>query len=117
MIIEHAINGSKDTSIHDFKVSVSGMNLTLSNGSYFRGGKELFTDNVNTVVTIPTSTDLTYYEVWITENGLSILTRKETDDFPYNLLTNQIDRLCWLTIPANCTDLNSAEIHVIKVVE
>jgi hypothetical protein len=117
VITEHVVKGSKDTSFHDFNISVSGMVLTLSNGSYFRGGQEIFKDVDNTVVTIPTSTDLIYYELWITKDNLSILTRKENEEFHYDNLVNQIDRICWLTIPANCTDLNSAEIHVVKVVE
>jgi hypothetical protein len=117
LIIEHTIKGSKDTSFHDFQISVLGMVLTLSNGSYFRGGQEVFKDIENTTVTIPSSTDLIYYEFWITTDGLCILTRKENEDFPYEQLTNQIDRICWFSVPANCTDLSTIDFNIIKVVE
>jgi hypothetical protein len=117
LIIEHTVKGSKDASFHDFQISVLGMNLSLSSGSYFRGGQEIFKDIDSTVIAIPTLTDLIYYELWITTNGLLILTRKENEDFPYGQLTNQIDRICWFSVPANCTDLNNIDVHFVKVVE
>jgi hypothetical protein len=117
LIKEQTIKGSKDTSFHDFQLNVSGLVLTLSNGSYFRAGQEIFKDNEITVVNIPVSANLIYYELWITNDGLCVLTRKENEDFPYEQMTNQIDRLCWFYIPANCMDLNAVDINFIKVVE
>lgn len=117
MIKEQIIKGSKNTSFHDFQLSITGLNLILTNGSYFRGGQELFKDIESTVVTIPSSVDSIYYELWITDNGLSVLSRKENEEFSYNQLTNQIDRLCWFNVPANCTDLNTVDINFVKVVE
>jgi hypothetical protein len=117
MIIEHTIIGSKETSFHTFQINVSKMNLLLSNGSYFQDGKEIFTTMINSTILIPSVTELTYYEVWLTMDGISILTRKLNEEFGFDQLVNPIDRLCWFAVPVNCTDLSTIDIDFIKVVE
>lgn len=116
MIINHQIKGSMETSFHNLQIQVSNMNITILNGSYFQNGVEVFAMYTNTVISIPSSTDLIYYEVWITKNGLSVLTRKENEHFAYEQLVNQIDRICWFSVPANFYNLNEVDIHFIKVV-
>lgn len=117
MIIEHTITGSKDTSFHNLQLIVSNLNIILTSGSYFRNNVEIFKMDSDTVITIPQSTDIMNYEIWITKNGISVLARKENEEFAYNQLVDEIDRLCWLYVPANCNNLNLADTHFVKVVE
>jgi hypothetical protein len=117
MIIEHQIKGSKETSFHDLQIQVSILDITLLSGSYFQKNVRVFTLSSNTTISIPQSNTLTYYEIWITKNGISVLVRGENEDFPYGQLVDQIDRICWFSVPANCTDLSNVDIHLMKVVE
>jgi hypothetical protein len=117
MIIEHIVQGSKQTSFHDFNVSTYNMILSISKGSYYRAGVKIFNGDTVANITIPIQTELTNYEVWLTSNGLSILTRTENENFAYDQLINQIDRLAWFDVPTNCTNLNNTDIHFVKVVE
>jgi hypothetical protein len=117
MIIEHVVNGSKETSYHNIQITAANLDFTLKSGSYFQNGQEIFNMINDTVVSIPLANQLTHYEIWITKNGFSILTRTDTEDFAYSHLINQIDRLCWFSVPASCTDLSTLDIHLVKVVE
>jgi hypothetical protein len=117
MVIEHIVKGSKNTSLHNFILNINGMNINISNGSYFRAGKELFKSNNGATVTIPSLNELNHYEIWLTKDGISILTRTENEDFAFEQLVNQIDRISWFSVPPNCTNLNTIDIHFVKVVE
>jgi hypothetical protein len=117
VIIEHTLKGSKETSFHNLQLIISNLSIILTNGSYFRNNEEIFKLDSDTVINIPQSAEIMNYEIWITKNGILILARKENEQFAYNQLTDEIDRLCWLSVPANCTNLNLADVHFIKVVE
>jgi hypothetical protein len=117
LIIEHTLKGSKDTSFHDLQLTISNLNIIFSSGSYFRNSEEIFKLESDTVITIPQSTEIMNYEIWITKNGISVLVRKENEEFSYNQLVDEIDSLSWLVVPANCNNLNLADVHVVKVVE
>lgn len=116
MVTEHTIQGSKDTSFYDLGISLAQLNINISKGSYYKNNTKIFEMDNDVYLTIPQSADLMHYEIWITQNGFSVLTRKDNEDFAYNQLVNQIDRIGWLSVPANCTDLNSADVHIVKVV-
>jgi hypothetical protein len=117
MIVEHVVKGSKETTLHSFHVSINKLNLIISNGSYFRANIEYFKLSDDTTINFISQTENTYYEIWLTDNGISILTRKEDEDFAYEQLVNPIDRIVYFNLPTNCTDLNKIDIHFVKVVE
>nr|WP_309101691.1 hypothetical protein [Fredinandcohnia onubensis] len=114
MITEHIVEGSKATSFHDFRITTNGMNLIVTNGSYFRGGNEIFSGTNDAIIQIPSPSQLTHYEIWLTETGLVALERTDTQVF--NVVENPIDRLAWFSVPENCTNLEKGEIYLVKVV-
>lgn len=113
MFIYHNVAGSIGTSLHDFEISINGMELNISNGSYFIAGNEVFSSIDGATLTIPVSTEITHYEIWLTKSGVSILVRNESQDF--DEINNSIDRLAWFSVPADELDLTNVEIHVVKV--
>lgn len=115
MIIENIVKGSKNTSFHDFEIGVSGMDLTVSKGSYFQAEQEKIKSDNDVVIPISSPTETTHFEMWITETGIQILTRTDSENFA--IVDNPIDRLAWFTVPTNTVDLNGVDIHIIKVAE
>lgn len=115
MIIEHIVKGSKETSSHSFSVSVNGMNLIVTKGSYFLNNTEKIKSDNDVSITIDSPTEDTHYELWLSETGLQVLSRTDSENF--DTVENSIDRLAWFTISANETDLNNTEINFVKVVE
>lgn len=92
------------------------MNLILSGGYYFLSGSEKLKSFNETIIPIPSSDEITHFEVWLTGQGISVLSRVKDEDFAYDQLTEQIDKLAWLSVPANCTDLSYVDVHFVKVV-
>ncbi|WP_209121501.1 hypothetical protein [Alkalihalobacillus sp. BA299] len=115
MIIEHIVEGSQNTSLHDFQISINGLDLMISGGSYYQAGQEKFVSSEEATIQIPSPTELTHYTLWLTESGINVLAR--TDKEEYTEVLNPVDRLAWFSIPANETDLNNVDIHFVKVVE
>jgi hypothetical protein len=115
LIIDHIVKGSKNTSFHDFKINLDDMNLSISAGSYFRDNTELIKSENGTLINIPVPNVDTYYEVWLTDNGVQVIYRTDNEDF--DVIDNPIDRLVWFTLPSEETDLNNLDIHFLKVVD
>nr|WP_309099059.1 hypothetical protein [Fredinandcohnia onubensis] len=114
MIKEHIVEGSKDTSFHDFVITTNGMNLIVTNGSYFRRGNKIFSGINDALIQIPSPSQLTHYELWVTETGLVL--KERTDTQVFDEVENPIDRLAWFSVPENCTSLEDVEVIFVKVV-
>jgi hypothetical protein len=115
MINEITVLGSKETTLHDFKLEQVGMDLVFSNGSYIQDNTERFATETGATVTIPSPASDTHYEIWLSEAGLAILSRLDSEEF--GEVTNPIDRLAWFTVPALALSLDDVEISFVKVSE
>lgn len=113
MVNEITVLGSKETSLHDFTLEQIGMDLVFSGGSYIQDNTKRFTTETGATVTIPSPASDTHYEIWLSEAGLAILNRLDSEEF--GEVTNPIDRLAWFTVPANATTLTNVEINFVKV--
>jgi hypothetical protein len=115
MIVEHVVQGTKENSFHDFNITIEGMNLIISSGSYYQAGQEKINSDTDTLISIPSPNEETNYEVWLTTDGLQVLTRTQNENF--DIVDNPLLKLNWFSLQPNETDLNNAEIHFLKVVE
>lgn len=120
LINEININGDIQTTFHDFTITQTGMNISISNGSYYRGGNLLFHSDTGGTLTLSSSQyqDL-YTEIWLATTGIEVLQGGDiVDVFENNPIpvANRIDRLGWLTIPMGSTSLDAVQIDVVKVV-
>jgi hypothetical protein len=115
MIKEHSVIGSKDTTLHDFTITTSGMDVTISSGNYTQANVERFTSDVGATVSITVPLADTYYELWLNDVGLVVLSR--TDGQEFGDVANPIDRLAWFTVPANALSLDDVEINVVVIQE
>lgn len=111
MIIEHNVIGSKETSFHDFEIGVNDKenSVTVSGGSYWRNGTEIFRIDSESTFSIPT-TDGDIQEVftkcvYITRNGI-IMAQGVVQDL--------IDRLVWFTLSDDFTAVN---VDCLKIIE
>jgi hypothetical protein len=114
MINEITVLGSRNTTLHDFTLEQTDMDLTFSSGAYIQDNTERFTTETGAVVSIPSPASDTHYEIWLSNAGLTILSRLDSEEF--GEVTNPIDRLAWFTVPANTISLDNIEINYVKVV-
>lgn len=110
MIVEHIVQGSKNTSVHDFEISINAMKITASPGSYFQNGELKFTVPSESVFTVDSLVSDATYDLWVTSSGLKLLQDSS------NLPDGAIDRLAWFTVPANTTDLSNIEVNIVKTI-
>jgi hypothetical protein len=111
------IQGSKETAWHDFKIEQSGMDLILSPASYFENGVERFIAETSTTLTIPTNTSDTYYRVYLTEEGLSVLEAPSIDQMDNSALVNPLTLLAEFMVPGATLTLDDVKITFVEVVE
>lgn len=102
MIQEHIVQGSKDTTLHNFTIDAEGMSVTIHPGSYYRAGVELYHLEEDVTLDIPSSGD---YSIWLTNKGFKVVSMSQT-------VQGAIDLLAWLT--ASDTIEN---IHFMRMVE
>jgi hypothetical protein len=102
VVVEHYVLGEKETTWHDFQITVAGLAVTVSSGSYYRNNELLYESIENTTLTIATAG---YYEIWLTTNGFELL-------FDITNIQNPIDRLAWI----NAGSTEVTEIDVIKII-
>ena len=114
MINYHDVIGSKETSFHDFDITVGGLSITLSLGSYVRDNNILIESEEEAVINIEKPIVDTQYEIWLADEGITV--RSKSKDQEYGDLVNPIDRLAWFTALANTEDLTDTEIHFVRVV-
>lgn len=114
MVIYHTVKGSKETSWHNFDITVENMSVSISSGSYFRAGEEIIISESGATIAIPVSSEETKYEVWLTQNGIQVNYENSTSSFAE--VMEPVDLMCWFKVDANQTDLALSEIHVRKVV-
>jgi hypothetical protein len=110
-----ATQAKENSAYHTFTLEQASMDLVFSNGSYIQGNTERFTTDVGATVSIPSSASDTHYEIWISNAGLAILSRLDSEEF--GEVTNPIDRLAWFTVPASTVSLDNIEINFVKVSE
>jgi hypothetical protein len=115
MINEITVLGSKETTLHDFTLEQNGMDLIFSHGSYIQDNTERFTTETGATVSIPSPASDTYYEVWLSEAGLTILSRLDSEEF--GEFTGGLIKLAWFTVPALAISLDNVEISFVKVSE
>lgn len=113
MIVEHICKGNKSTTLHNFVWSQTGMTVGITSGTYTQQNVVLYSSTTGANVTIPTPTVQTYYEIWLSNSGLAVLSR--TDGQQFGPVTNPIDRLAWFTVPANTTTLDNVNIDVVRM--
>lgn len=113
MIKKHIIQGSKDTTLHDFKIYTEGMDLFICGTHYTNQNEKLLEheDGVPVQVSILESKKDTWYEIWLTADGINVLSRTQNESF--GTLENPIDRLAWFKVPANTTTLDDIEINTV----
>lgn len=118
MINSILIQGSKETTWHDFEITQEGMDITLLPGSYWRGGTELAIIEAPTSITIDTPTEEAQLEIWLNGSGETVAFEILLSGDPLSELAQQpIDRIAWLTVPAGVTTLDDVEVNIIKITE
>jgi hypothetical protein len=117
MINEITVLGSKETTLHDFTLEQTSMDLVFSHGSYIQDNTERFTTEIGATVTIPSPASDTYYEVYLNDVGLVVVNCPPNDRELLGDVTNSLIRLAYFTLPANTTTLDDVEISFVKVVE
>ena len=115
MINEVVVQGSKDTTFHDFSMLQVGMEIYISTGSYHQNGIEQVVNEDEISIEFDLPTEDTWYEIWLCYDKISILTKVSGDEF--GEMINQIDKIAWFMIPANATTLDGVEINIIRMVE
>lgn len=115
MIIEHVVQGSSATTLHNFRLYLDKLKLFITKGTYYQAGDSRFVIENDIAIPLPPSNELTHYDIWLTDNGIQVLSKTENEEF--DIVDNPIDRLIWLSVPANETDLNNVDVHFVKVVE
>ncbi len=117
MINEVTVQGSKDTTFHDFTISQEGMDISFSVGSYYRGGRELAKEFDITTITIDTPAEDVQLEIWLGADsaGVAEFMLCEAGSDLSALTYPTIDRLAWFTLPAGTTSLDVVEINVLKI--
>lgn len=114
MIVEHILRGSIYTSFHDFVMSVNGMNLIFSGGSYYQAGEQLYSSDQETILPLSSPAKDTYYHVWLTKTGFEVIDPEQNWDLMER--NDLIDRLSWFTLPAGCTNLDDIQIDFVKII-
>jgi hypothetical protein len=115
MVIEHICNGNKQTTLHTFVLSQNGMAINVSPGTYTQQNITKYTTATGATLTLSPPAAQTYYEIWLNNVGLVVLSR--TDGQQFGSITNPIDRLAWFAVPANTTTLDAVNIDVVKMLE
>jgi hypothetical protein len=116
-LVTNKRQGSKETAWHDFKIEQSGMDLIFSPASYYENGVERFIAETSTTLTIPTTTSDTYYRVYLTEAGLSVLEAPSIDQMDNSALVNPLTLLAECVVPATTLTLDNVEITFVEVGE
>ncbi len=90
MITAHQIQGSLNTTLHDFTVNIENQDLLIT-GTHFTNKNEekLIHDSSEVRITID---ELSSFELWITQQGLTLV--YEGGELP----TDTLDRLAWGTL-------------------
>lgn len=100
-MIEHIVEGSIDTSMHDFEVSINGLEITVSPGRYYQNGNIRYSVVDNTHLMVDREG---YQELWLTESGFKLIYGNE-------MVEKSIDRLMWFT----SSGLELEDVHFVKV--
>jgi hypothetical protein len=114
-LVTNKIQGSKETAWHDFKMEQSGMDLIFSPASYYENGVERFIIETETTLSIPTTTTDTYYRVYLTEAGLSVLEAPSIDQMDNSALVNPLTLLAEFMVPSATLTLDDVEITFVEV--
>jgi hypothetical protein len=91
------------------------MEITISSGYYYRGGEILVSSTSSSRIEIPIPDGDIHYEVWLTTNGITILTRTDNEEF--DKVIDPVDKLAWFTVESNSSSLDNVEVNFVKVVE
>lgn len=110
MIVERIVKGSINTSLHNFEFKTENMNLIISDGSYYQAGMKRYSKDDETVITIPQKNESVYYEIWLRESGFLLVEG-------FGAVEKPIDRLGWLTVHSDTTNLSEVDIYFVKVVD
>ncbi|PLR84664.1 hypothetical protein CVD25_01115 [Bacillus canaveralius] len=110
MITEHVVQGSKETSLHNFELTFDGLEIVVSPGEFYQAGEVVISTEEETLLTVDGPM---HYEVWISKEGIRLYSY--TDEQGYVIVPNPVDRLAWFSLAAN-QNLNETDIHVLKVV-
>lgn len=113
MIIKHTIQGSLDTTLHDFEIHTESMDLFVLGTHYTNRNQKLIEHekDIPIQISIEKTTKDTWYEIWLTTDGVTVLSRAPKESFED--IENPIDRLAWFKVPANTTTLDDIEINTV----
>lgn len=114
MINEHVSNGSKETTLSTFGVTVDTMNLVISAGEYYQANQKLV-ESQGVTIPIPVSDESLNYDIYLTKTGLIVNVRAD-DECPSEI-ADLLMTLAWLRVPSNVSTLDAVEVNVVKVVE
>lgn len=117
MINEAIVKGSKETTLHTFSVSQKGMDIIITPGAYYRGGKKFFESREGGVISIPLTDEPLEYEIWLGKEGIYVYSHIVGESYEPKNLDDLYDRLCWFNLSESDTSLDDVEITVLKVVE
>jgi hypothetical protein len=116
-LVTSNVRGSKETAWHSFTIEQVGMDLIFSPASYFENGVERFITDTETTLSIPTPTTDTYYRVYLTEEGLSVLEAPSIDQMDNSALVNPLTLLAEFMVPGATLTLDDVEIKFVEVGE
>lgn len=115
MIKEQNVIGSDLTVYHTFTYTQTGMTLAVSVGSYYEAGVATATCTTETDITFPTSAQDMMYTVYLADDNNFYVTSWQVGEMEPPHTFTMIDRMAWLTIPANSTTLDNVDVNVLVV--
>lgn len=117
MIIEHKVNGNKNSTFHSFILSQTNMNITVSKGEYYRAGQTLVSSSSPTSIDIPVPTEDAQYEIWLTTEGIHIYVAPANQPIDIDDTSILIDKLAWFIVPNGTTSLDNIEVNALRMVQ
>lgn len=112
-IVPHVIKGKTETVFHDFDCYEENDQIVITPGTYYENGATTIHIPNETRIDKPILAEWSYYEIWITQNGIKLYSSGETGFSP----ESPIDRLAWIEIFSPIPAERDIELHVIKFEE
>ncbi|MBP1992554.1 hypothetical protein [Paenibacillus eucommiae] len=117
MINTIQVQGSLETSWHNFSLVQEAMDISISSGEYWRGGIRLATVEESTRILINSPEEDTQLEIWICSDGeTAVIELYQSGDSLDELQYTPIDRLAWFSVLSGAVTMDDIEINVVQMV-
>lgn len=124
MISKHIVEGSLDTTLHDFQITSENMILKIEGTYYTIKNVELFSNYVIDAEGVKTplegaTIDIVAgneYQIYLTSNGIEVLYKSANQEYGQRE-GELVEKLAWFSVPSDAITLDTVDINVVEVVE